>query len=125
MEPDGHFDENHQTLDAVQAHSARQVAEDRFLRIMPPEECMAIRMKAPKTPTELVGALKCTLATLNVSKQEATKPQQTPTLHFLGQKGGPEGIPPCPTHPPLPLEESMLTVPEPRNWLAGYIVHSL
>lgn len=51
---------------------------DCFLWALPPEECMAVEMRAPKMPSVLLGALKCALATLDITKQEATKPKQAP-----------------------------------------------
>lgn len=79
------------------------VTMDQFLQALPPEECMAIRMRAPQTPTDLVGTLECALATLGLSKQEAVKMKLGVQEHLLSPPGpslGPKGI-----HlTPLPLQ---------------------
>lgn len=60
---------------------------------------MAVGIRVPQTPSELVGALECTLATLDTSKQETTRARTTamgtPYLP-LGPTWGPKGAPPHP-----------------------------
>lgn len=40
------------------------MAMDRFLRSLPPEECVVVRVQSIQNPKEMVKALECALATL-------------------------------------------------------------
>lgn len=95
-------------------HSTTQVAEkvalDQFLHSLLPAEWMAIRMKAPKTPKELVEALEYTLTALNIAKSKTLPRPQEPLRPQFGAKSGissapsknpqapPPKMSPCPLH---------------------------
>lgn len=55
---------------------------DHYLQLLPPMDYMAIGMRAPKMPDELVRTLKCALATMEITKQEATKYNQAHARHL-------------------------------------------
>lgn len=49
---------------------------DCFLQVVPPAECMAMGMRAPQTPMELIRALECALTTVEISKINISKAHQ-------------------------------------------------
>lgn len=90
---------------------------------------MAVGMRAPKTPIELVGALECALATLDIKnkKLQGQSWEPLPPSPHLGQSKGTHHTPYthlCPTTSPCPPQLSNSPLPQPGN-LASWLHHLL
>lgn len=92
---------------------------------------MAVGMRVPKTTTELIGALECALAILDICKQDPPAPVPTRVMCFPQAKTELHWCLPQAAHPPSLANEPMPTVSEPpslapaqKPWLTDCLVYS-